>query len=174
MEQITIAGHSFSVPLRYEEGHELTAGEAAALNQTYHENLRNNFAKKVKDAAGNGKLNVSELQSELDAYAESYAFGVRTASSGGGVTRDPIMKEAMNIARGMINTALQKKNAERKRAGQPAVSVDAAVKTAKAKQLVETRPEIMELARTRVAEAQAAASDDLSDFINDMPVKDAA
>jgi hypothetical protein len=49
MEQITIAGQSFNVPIRYEEGHELTSGEASALNQTYHENIRNNLAKKAKE-----------------------------------------------------------------------------------------------------------------------------
>jgi hypothetical protein len=65
VEQITISGHSFNVPVRYEEGHELTAGEASALNQTYHENLRNNFAKKVKDA-GDG-ADVAALQAELAA-----------------------------------------------------------------------------------------------------------
>src|ERR1019366_7774418 len=98
MEQITISGHPFNVPVRYEEGNELTAGEASALNQTYHENIRNNLAKKAKE----GVL----TQVEVDAYAESYQFGVRTA--GVGVTRDPVMAEAMRIAKKQIAELLKK------------------------------------------------------------------
>lgn len=162
MEQITIAGKVFNAPLRYEEGHELTAGEAAALNQTYHENLRNNFAKKVKDALAGGAFNQHTLQSEFDRYAESYAFGVRVA--GGGTPRDPVMKEALAIAKTRLLAALKKK-------GINPNTVDAAVKTAKAKELIEKRPEIMELARQRVSEAQAAAVEDLEDFVSDMPLK---
>src|SRR6266446_4903096 len=67
MEQITIAAQTFNVPLRYEEGHELSAGEASALNQTYHENIRNNLAKKAKE----GTL----TQADVDAYASEYQFG---------------------------------------------------------------------------------------------------
>jgi len=158
MEQITIAGKTFNAPLRYEEGHELSAGEASALNQTYHENLRNNFAKRVKDATEAGAFDQDAMQSEFDAYAAEYQFGVRT---GGGATRDPVMSEALNIARGMIRAALKKKGLAQK-------SVEPAVITAKAKELIGKRPEIMELAKTRVAEAQAAASDDLSDFVSDV------
>ena len=95
MEQITIAGKTFNAPLRYEEGHELSAGEAAALNQTYHENLRNNFAKKVKDAIEAGAFSQDVIQIEFDAYAREYQFGVRTG--GGGAPRDPVTKEALDI-----------------------------------------------------------------------------
>ena len=73
----------------------------------------------------------------------------------------------MSIAKAMINAVLKKK-------GIKINSVDAAAKTAKARELIEKRTEIMELARQRVAEAQAAASSDLDDFVNDMPVKAAA
>jgi hypothetical protein len=163
MEQITIAGKTFNAPLRYEEGHELTAGEASALNQTYHENLRNNFAKKVKDAVEAGAFDEAAAQKEFDAYAEAYAFGVRTGG-GGGATRDPVMREALNIAKDRINAALVKKNIR------PS-SVDAAIKTAKAKELIAKRPDILELARTRIAEAQALATADLDEFVNDMPMK---
>src|SRR5215471_12844559 len=100
MEQITIAGKTFNAPVRYEEGHELTSGEANALNQTYHENLRNNFAKRVKDAIEAGGYDQSAIQREFDSYAEKYEFGVRTG--GGGSTRDPVLAEALAIARNMI------------------------------------------------------------------------
>ena len=48
-QAITIAGTRFTVPVRYAEGHVLTAGEANALNQTYLENCRNNLSGRAKD-----------------------------------------------------------------------------------------------------------------------------
>lgn len=162
MEQITISGKVFNAPLRYEEGHELSAGEASALNQTYHENLRNNFAKRVKEAVENGGFDQDALQTEFDKYAQDYQFGVR--SGGGGAPRDPVMAEAINIAKGKIREALKKK-------GQKA---DAAAITEAAKKLVAKNPAIMDLARERVAQAQAAATADLDDILSDIPEKAAA
>jgi hypothetical protein len=162
MEQITIAGKTFNVPVRYEEGHELTAGEASALNQTYHENLRNNFAKRVKDAEEADKFDQDGLQAELDAYAEGYQFGVRM---GGGPTRDPVMSEAMAIAKVQIRQALRKK-------GISLNSVKAQALTEAAKKLVDKNPQIMELAKQRVEEAQAAAADDLSELVSGLPLKE--
>src|SRR4249919_972251 len=94
-EEITIQGQAFRVPIRYSAGHTLSEGEAGALNQTFHENLRNNFAKKVAEGteAGVGK---DALQQQLDDYANDYQFGVRTG--GGGFRGDPVMTLAMNIA----------------------------------------------------------------------------
>ena len=156
MEQITIAGKTFNAPLRYEEGHELSAGEAAALNQTYHENLRNNFAKKVKDASESGAFDQDAVQQEFYAYAEEYQFGVRTG--GGSAPRDPVIKEALDILRDKLRAALKKKGKK----------ADASVITMRAKELLPSRPDIMELAKKRVAEAQALASDDLADIVADM------
>ena len=155
MEQITISGKTFNAPLRYEEGHELSAGEANALNQTYHENLRNNFAKKVKDSIEAGAFSQDAIQIEFDVYAREYQFGVR---SGGGQVRDPVMSEAISIAKNMIYGAMKKKN----------LKADAASITARAKELLPSRPDIMELAKKRVAEAQAIAAEDLSEVIGDL------
>jgi hypothetical protein len=155
MEQITIAGKIFNAPLRYEEGHELTAGEASALNQTFHENLRNNFAKKVKDAIESGAFDQDAFQSEFSSYADTYEFGVR---SGGGVRSDPVMKEAMNIARGKLQERMRQKG----------IKAEASAVTEAAKKLIVKNPEIMELARQRVAEAQAAAAEDLDDVLGEM------
>lgn len=147
MEQITIAGHSFNVPVRYEEGHELTAGEASALNQTYHENLRNNFAKKVKDAGASADL--AALQAELDQYAQQYQFGVRTGG-GGGVSRDPVMAEAMRIAKKQIGDLIRAKG------GKPG-DYEADAITNAAKTLLQKSPDIMETAKRVVAERQSVA-----------------
>lgn len=164
-EQITIAGEVFDAPVRYEEGHELTAGEAAALNQTFHENLRNNFAKRVKDAKDNGSFDLDALKAEFAAYAEEYAFGIRTG--GGGATRDPVLAEAMNIARGQVRAAIRKK-------GLKLADVQATAVTNAAKKLIEKNPDILELARARVEETKAVSTDDLSDLVADLPMKSVA
>jgi hypothetical protein len=163
MEQITIAGHSFNVPVRYEEGHELTAGEASALNQTYHENLRNNFAKKVKDAGEAADL--AALQAELDAYAGEYQFGVRSGG-GGGVSRDPVMSEAMRIAKKQIGDLIRAK-------GGKVNNYEPSAITNAAKALLD-RPEgaaIMEAARKRVEEQKTLAAGDLGDLLSGLTTK---
>ena len=158
MEQITISGEIFNAPTRYEEGHELTAGEASALNQTYHENLRNNFAKRVKDAKDNGGLDLATLQSEFDAYAKEYAFGIRAA---GGPVRDPVMSEAMNIAKGKVRAALRAKGIKQ-------TDVTATAVTEAARKYIAKNPQIMEQARARVEEAKAAATADLDELVASM------
>jgi hypothetical protein len=105
-DQITIQGQTFRVPVRYAQGHTLTEGEASALNQTFHENLRNNFAKKVTEGQEAG-LGMDVLQQQLDDYANEYQFGVRTG--GGGFRGDPVMTLAMNSAREIIRGAIKAK-----------------------------------------------------------------
>ena len=156
MEQITIAGHEFNVPVRYEEGHELTAGEASALNQTYHENIRNNLAKRAKE----GTL----TQADVDAYANEYQFGIRAA--GTGVTRDPVMSEAMRIAKKQIGELLKK-------SGKKASDYTTETINGAAKALLAKDSTIMDLARQRVAEQQSLASADLGDILSGLAAKPA-
>jgi hypothetical protein len=105
-DQITIQGTIFRVPVRYAAGHTLNEGEAGALNQTLHENLRNNFAKKVAEGQEAG-LPTETLQQQLDDYANDYQFGVRTGS--GGYRGDPVMTLAMNNAREIVRGAIKAK-----------------------------------------------------------------
>ena len=160
MEQITISGHSFNVPVRYEEGHELTAGEASALNQTYHENLRNNFAKKVKDAGASP--DTAALQAELDTYANDYQFGLRVA--GVGVSRDPVLSEAMRIAKKQVGELIKK-------AGKKPSDYEPAAINAAAKGLIDKDPQILAIARSRVAEQQTLASEDVGDLLSSLTPK---
>lgn len=148
MEQITIAGQAYAVPMKYSEGHELTAGEASALNQTFHENVRNNLAKKAKE----GNL----TQADVDSYAGAYEFGVRTA--GAGATRDPIMSEAVRIAKKQVGDLIKK-------TGKKVSDYEADAITAAAKALIAKDPAIMDLARQRIAEQQSLASADLGDIL---------
>lgn len=110
---ITIVGLQFEVPAPFVEGHVLRANEAAVLNQTYAENIRNNFASAIKAAQEEAKKNgtafdPSSLQSKLDEYVNSYDFGVR---KGGGahVVLDPIEREARKLAQDRVKAALKKK-----------------------------------------------------------------
>jgi len=141
---ITIAGKSFNVEPRYAEGHPLTANEASALNQTYFENLRNNFAGKAKEGSG---------QDEFDAYVAAYQFGVRSA----GGSRDPIESEAMELARESVRDAI-------KRAGKKISDYKASVISEAAEKLLakpDKGAELRELAKQRVEQMRAAASNEI-------------
>ncbi len=143
-QTITIAGKPFSVEPRYSEGHVLSANEASALNQTFFENLRNNFATKAKDGG---------TQEDFTAYASSYQFGVRT---GGGASRDPVQTEAMNMARSAIKDTIKAK-------GLNISDYSAASITAAAEKLLAKDPSYLELAKKRVEEAQANAKASIDD-----------
>lgn len=112
MPQVTIQGVAFNLDERYTEGYTISANEAAALNQTRFENIRNNFAKTVKDAQEaaqkEGKeVDVKALQKSLTEYANGYEFGVR--SGGGGAPRDPVGKAALAIATERVEQAIRGK-----------------------------------------------------------------
>jgi hypothetical protein len=59
---ITIQGMVFSARQIFDEGHTLSAVEAGVLNQTRDENLRNNYAAKIKALMKDAKVeDVGEL-----------------------------------------------------------------------------------------------------------------
>lgn len=151
--QLTIGGQTFNVMERYEEGHEITAGEASALNQVLRENIRNNLAKKE-----------GLTQDQVDQYANEYQFGVRTP--GAGRTADPVMTEYMRLARAKIKEALKAKGK----------TADADAINEAAKKMVSTPhgEQLMNLAKQRVEEAKSIASDVLGDIVNDIPEKAAS
>lgn len=107
MPNLTIAGEVFEVAddPKITVGTPLTEGMVASLQQTRRENIRNNFASKVRDATNDGEDELSQddknqLQQQLNQYAEAYEFGVRAA----GVRRvtDPVEKEARDEVRRTI------------------------------------------------------------------------
>ena len=115
--EITIKGGTFLAPEPYAEGHVLTANEASAMNQLLHENLRNNFAKKVELALEevSGKvadLDMETLQAAFDEYAQGYEFGVRKASTRTAV--DPVERELYKIAGALVRKALRSKGVDLK------------------------------------------------------------
>ena len=95
-QSVTILGTRFNVQSPYSAGHFCTKGEARALNQKRLEGVRNKLAVTAKDRA--------LTQADVDAYASSYVFGVRTA---GRHTSDPVQAEALELARRLVRKAGQ-------------------------------------------------------------------
>ena len=146
--EITIAGVTLSVPAPFSDGHVLRPNEAGVLNQTYAENIRNNFAAKVKAAQkvseeSGQPIDPASLQIELDTYIQSYDFGVRR---GGGtrVVLDPVTKEALRLASERVKAALKKRGLNLKEVG------NAKIKEL-AEQALEQHPILMERAQQIVA-----------------------
>lgn len=153
-ETYTIAGKSFNVFVPYAAGHVLTDGEASALNQTFAENIRNNFASTVKELVESGAFDQDVVQGQLDDYMSEYEFGQRRG--GGGRTGDPVLREAMLIAKDLVRKALSKKGIALK-------DVPAADITRLAKETIDggKYPQIMETARARVAAQEGLAEIEL-------------
>jgi hypothetical protein len=114
-KSITIQGLAVEVLQPYVEGAVITAAEAAALNQTRAENIRNNTAKLVKDAQAElteGEVLSDEamtaLKAAIAAYDASYVFNLGSVGAGRTV-RDPIEAEAIRIAKGLVTEAIRKK-----------------------------------------------------------------
>ena len=95
----------FTIPKPFDEGHVCTAGEAGALNQTLAENTRNSWNTRIKEAVADESFNQEELQAAIDEYLETYEFGVRRGRG----PADPVEREALTIAVGMVKEALRRK-----------------------------------------------------------------
>lgn len=91
------------VPQPYSAGsHELSVGEASALNQTIAENLSNNLRKKLVEGnpdEDGRQWTDAEAQKIVDDYLADYEIGVRRAGSGVARVTDPVEREARKIAR---------------------------------------------------------------------------
>lgn len=102
LSSVTIAGSKFDLRNPFEAGYTLSQGEANALNQLRHENVRNNCAKLVKDWKGS----LDDLAIKVDEYDRDYAFNVREPGEGRAPS-DPIGTEAKQMARDAIKAALE-------------------------------------------------------------------
>lgn len=149
---ITIQGYDFVATMPYLAGHVVSDAEAKALNQVRAENLRNNFASKIKAAKGEAEGLTEEQLAELTAafaeYDATYEFTL--ASVGGGKREtDPVQAEAMRIAKSLIAAKLSKDKRTLK-----SVPAD---KLAEAIATVAAGEKVQKLAKKNVAERQAAA-----------------
>lgn len=156
---ITIQGLDFEATTPYAEGHVCTEAEAKALNQTRLENLRNNFASKIKAAKGEGDEvpadAIAALRAEFAEYDASYVFTL--ASVGGGKREtDPVQAEAKKMARALITASLRDKGRKIKDVDKD--TLDNAIAT------LAEREDIQKAAKKAVAERQKAAAVDLSEL----------
>lgn len=170
VSSITIQGLEFEVPDMYSAGsHVLTAGEASALNQTRAENLRNNFAPKIKAAmveyrkanslAEDAEVAVTSLDHEaltadFDKYAGEYEFGVRKSGTGTRTPTDPVERESIRIAKERVKAALNKKG----------IKLDSVSKEKMAEliqNVITKYPDVKEEAQRRVSAASNIALDEL-------------
>lgn len=164
-KEITIAGHEFAVSQPYAEGHVLTEAEAKALNQVRAENIRNNFAAKVKAAFGDepvkeGQPTAETIASDIAAYDAAYQFTL--ASVGGGKRpTDPVEVEALSIARQMLADHLKAKAKLTVKAFKEKVGED--TYNSKVAELAD-REEVVKEAKRRVKARQAAAENSLGDL----------
>ena len=149
-EEYTIAGKTFSIAQPYAAGHTLSKNEANALNQTYAENIRNNFAKTVKAAVEADTFDDAAMQTALDEYMGKYEFGTRVAS-GPRTSGDPVKARAIDLARELVKAAIRK-------AGGNLKDYSGSEITDRAKKAVEANPKIVDMARTQI-EQEAALGD---------------
>ncbi|WP_417436459.1 hypothetical protein [Idiomarina abyssalis] len=119
---ITVQGFNLVIPVPYAEGHPLTEAEAAVLNQTLAENLRNNFGSQIRksreDAEAEGNKyepDPAALQAAFDDYILEYEFGAKRGGSG--VTVDPVERKARALAKDTIKRAVQNKGLKIKDVG---------------------------------------------------------
>lgn len=160
-EKVTVAGKIFVMPLPFEEGHVLNAGEAGQLNQVYHENLRNNIAKKIKDAVDKNEFDQDTFQALIDKAAAEYEFGKRR-TGGPRAPADPVLKEALHLATEAISAKL-------KAAGKKPSEFNNLKEIAQ--KLVDTNPAFKEKAAQIVADRQAVAADTLDDVMGELTTK---
>jgi pyruvate/2-oxoglutarate dehydrogenase complex dihydrolipoamide acyltransferase (E2) component len=109
MPTITIRGHRFVLARQWEQGHQLTDGEAAALTNLFAENVRNNVDQWVASVVGAGEELAPEdhaaLQARIAAYADGYVFnprpGLRRAESLGEQALRELATERARIRLGL-------------------------------------------------------------------------
>ena len=137
--QFVIQDRAFSIPAPFVEGHVCTSAEAGVLNQTLAENVRNNLAARVKKAVDEDKFDQAEMQAEIDQYLEDYEFGARRGRG----AMDPVEREALNIAKDEVKTALR-------RSGHKLADIATEDINRLAEQVVAENPEITKEAERRV------------------------
>lgn len=147
-QSITIQSKQFTIPMPFSEGHQLNAAEAAAMNQLFAENIRNNFAGKMK--AAEEKKEAVPGQAELDKYVQEYKFGARGAA---GPKLDPVEAEARRLATAAITQALKAKGLKLK-------DVPDEQMAGWIKEAVELQPQFRQTAKVLI-DQRAAALDSL-------------
>lgn len=161
-DDVSIQGLDFTYTTPYAEGSVLTKAEASQLNQVRGENLRNNFASKIKakraeiekERGEGAEFSEEEVEAFKTAFAEydaSYVFsGIRQARG----PVDPVKAKARKMAKETIEAALRAKNIK-----------PSDLAEGKMDELIEkylgSHPEVLEEAKAQVEKLKSAASDAL-------------
>jgi hypothetical protein len=108
----TTYGHSFDVPRRYAEGQPLSATEALALDRLRGEMISHKVRAFLSEhKADDGSIpedKVAEARDLAQREADAYEFSAgRTGGGGSRAPRDPVEKEALSIARGLVDEKLK-------------------------------------------------------------------
>lgn len=110
----TIGGVEVQVPQPYSEGYQLSAAEAAMLNQTFAENISNNMRAKATGEDG-AQLDSATFQPLIDEYVSKYEPGVRQGGGGGGARAlTPVEVEVRNLATAKLKEILKSKGLKQK------------------------------------------------------------
>lgn len=157
---LQVQGLILTARLVYEAGHPCTQGEADSMNQTLCENLRNNFAGKIRKACEDAKVENSadlpneikaSLSKEFGAYQEGYNLGEGGRARG---EVDPVRRQAIQMALGKVKEALKAKGHKLADVGQEKIND-------LAESAVENNPAFMAKA-AEIVEARRAATAELA------------
>jgi hypothetical protein len=160
-KDIVVQGVLLAAPMPYTEGDTLTTNEAHVVNQTLHENLRNNFASSIKkfmekagvrDATELSAEQRAEIQEKFDSYAEAYEFGVRTGGTGRPV--DPVEAQALEMATTKVKESLKRQGFKLKDVGVEKIR-------SLAEGAIESHPAFRQAAE-RIVAARKQAADELT------------
>lgn len=158
----TIQNMQFTASTPYIAGHVLNEAEAASLNQTRIENLRNNFAGTIKaklaemakETPPRTEFTEEETEKLKETFAEyeaSYEFQGKRSSR---APVDPVKREANKMAREAITAALKTKNLT------PSQLVEGQMDKLVATYL-ERNPSVLDEAKRRVETVKSLAGDAL-------------
>lgn len=153
MSKIRIHQCQFVFPDRFSAGHQLSASEASALNSLRSENIRNNVAKFVNEELAKwpeGAVLSSALHERLQQRVEDYARDYEFSSRAWAPPPSAVELEARELARERI----------RERFGE---AEGDGFESAVARE--ELLPELIALARQRVAIRQRTAARALEELI---------
>lgn len=126
---LTIQGYQFDIPAgSLVVGEPKTEDEVKVLEQVRVENIRNNFAAKIKKLL-NGAEELSQeqfaqAQQDVQTYANEYKFGARVRGAGAPRVTDPIEREVIRLAKEDISFAYFAKHGERLKGEQLSEVVD--------------------------------------------------
>lgn len=157
MSTVIINSLRFELPDVYAPGHVCDAGEARALNQVRRENIRNNFAPRVK-AARTAGLDETIVREMFDEYAANYSF---TANFRERNPADRIEAQCRKLALEVARAAARTK-------GQNFDDFDPDQQEIAISMLIRERPALREEAAARIRRLDELSASIVSDEADDL------